>query len=381
MRSDVGMPREDQSAGYRQGVSGEGLVATPAARLGALSPLRRDALLALGCLLIGLPEIIAHGGWNLKVVLALIAMSVPVVVQSRYPVVVFTVLALFAAVQWWSDVRVLSDVALLVVLTTLVIQRRTKAVIAAVVVLEVGVILAVAKWSKHSLLLAVLLNIAIAAAVLLGVYLRERGAYLIQVTERAEQLERARIARDMHDVVGHHLAVMVALADGAQAAVRHGQPPDEALRQLSLTGRRALAEARSLVTVLAAPAEMLPAALDQLAAPVRLAGIPVRIHVDGDPATDIGGADEVVRRVVQEALTNTLKHAQRPASVEVELTYAESHLIVDVTDRGARPPQLHSAGRGIGGMSERVAAQGGSFAAGPHDSGWQVHVSLPLTAR
>ena len=356
-------------------------MATPAARLGALSPLGRDALLALGCWLIGLPEIIAHGGWNLKVVLALFAMSVPVVVQSRYPVAVFAVLALFAAVQWWLDVRVLSDVSLLVVLTTLVIQRRTRAVMVAVVILEVGVVLAVAKWSKHSLLLGVLLNIAIAAAVLLGVYLRERAAYLTQVTERAEQLERARIARDMHDVVGHHLAVMIALADGAQVAVQHGQTPDEALRQLSLTGRQALAETRSLVTVLAAPTAPLAAALEQLATPVRLAGVPVRIHVDGEPAADNGGVDEVVRRVVQEALTNTLKHAQRPASVEVNLTYAESHLTVDVTDRGAQPPQPHPAGRGIGGMSERVAAQGGSFAAGPHDSGWRVHASLPVETR
>lgn len=346
-----------------------------------MSPAARDAVLALGCWLIGLPEVIAHGGWNLKVVLALIAMSAPVLLQSRYPVAVFAVLAVFAAVQWWLDVRVLSDVSLLVVLTTLVVQRRTRAAVAAVVVLEIGVVLAVAKWSDHSLLLGVLLNIAIAAAVLLGVYLRERAAYLTQVTERAEQLERARIARDMHDVVGHHLAVMIALADGAQAAVKHGQLPDEALRQLSLTGRQALAETRSLVSVLAPSSDPLPAALEQLATPVRLAGVPVRIHVDGQPTVDSGDVDEVVRRVVQEALTNTLKHAERPASVEVNLTYAESAVTVDVTDRSARPPLPHPAGRGISGMSERVAAQRGSFSAGPENSGWRVQVTLPVATR
>ncbi|PWJ26762.1 signal transduction histidine kinase [Branchiibius hedensis] len=362
-------------------MSSESPVATAAHRLGTLSPSARDGLLALGCLLIGLPEVIAHGGWNLKVVVALVAMSAPVLVQSRYPVAVFAVLSVFAAVQWWLDVRVLSDVSLLVVLTTLVVRRITWAVVAAVVILEVGVILAVLKWSKHSLLLGILLNIAILAAVLLGVYLRERSAHLAQLTQRAEQLERARIARDMHDVVGHHLAVMIALADGAQVAIEHGQRPEEALRQLSATGRQALAETRSLVTVFASSTADVPAGLEQIAAPIRLAGVPVRVHVDGPAAPGPGDVDEVVRRVVQEALTNTLKHAQRPASVEVTVTYAEPQVTVDVTDRGARRPLSHPAGRGISGMAERVAAQGGRFTAGPHDDGWRVHATLPVSTR
>lgn len=359
-------------------MSSQGPAASVAHRLGSLPPSASDALLALGCFLIGLPEIIAHGGWDLQVVVALVAMSAPVLVQSRYPVEVFAVLAVFAAVQWWLDVRIVSDVSLLVVLTTLVIQRITWAVIAAIAILEVGVVLAVVKWSDHSLLLGVLLNIAIAAAVLLGVYLRERAAHLTQLTQRAEQLERARIARDMHDVVGHHLAVMIALADGAQVAVRHGQTPEEALRQLSLTGRQALAETRSLVGVLASSSSDTATAVEQIAAPVRLAGVPVQVEVLGEP---VGDVDEVVRRVVQEALTNTLKHAERPASAQVTVTYDESKVTVDVTDRGARPPSLRPAGRGVSGMAERVVTQGGTFTAGPHDNGWRVHAVLPTTTR
>lgn len=358
-----------------------------------MSPLLRDSCLALGCFLIGVPELLVHGGWNLPVVAALLAMSLPVVVQSRWPATVFAILAVFAALQWVADVRVLSDLSLLVVLTTLVIQRRTREVAAAVVVLEVGVILAVTRWSDHSLLLAVLINIAIAASVLLGVYLREHGSYVQQVTERAARLERdrhrqaqlaaaaerARIAGQMHDVLGHHLAVMIALADGAAAAQRAGQDPAEALRQLSATGRQALSETRSLVGVLAQDAAVtaLPATVDQLAGPVRLAGIPVRVRVVGTPFELGPGAEQAARLAVQEALTNTLKHATRPADAEVVIDYASSGLELRITDHGARAPARSIHGSGLTGMADRVRGHGGQLRAGPCGNGWSINICLP----
>lgn len=362
-----------------------------------LPALTRDAILALGCALIGLPELVAHGGWSVRTVVALLAMSLPVLVQSRWPATVFVVLSAFAAIQWWADIRVLSDVSLLVVLTTLVMQRRTVQVIAALAVLEIGVVLAVVRWSGHATLLLILLNLAIASAVAIGVYLREHDAYLVKVAEHADQLERdrdreaqlaaagerSRIAREMHDVVGHHLAVMVALADGAAAAQRGGADPTEALQQLSSTGRQALAETRSLVGILASPGDdrELPGALENIAGPVRLAGVPVRIQTVGAPYPLAPATDQVVRRVVQEALTNTLKHSVRPTDTSVELVYGPDVLDVVITDRGPVTAAPADPGMGLTGMRQRVAGCHGELQSGPVNGGWQVHARIPTPQR
>jgi signal transduction histidine kinase len=240
---------------------------------------------------------------------------------------------------------------------------------------------------------------------LLGMHQRTRHAYLTALEERARRLEidrdrrarlavaeeRARIARDMHDIVAHNLAVMVALADGAAATV----PADPGraatvMRQASATGREALADMRRLVGLLRrgdggarAPQPGFDD-IDALVDGVRAAGVRVDVVRDGAPGAWGPGAGLVVYRIVQEALTNTLKHAGPKASAEVRLRYepggAELSIVDDGAGRAARDPA--SAERhGLAGMQERAEFYGGRVDAGPRPpAGWRVRARLRFEA-
>jgi signal transduction histidine kinase len=244
------------------------------------------------------------------------------------------------------------------------------------------------------------------AVALVGMNQRTRQAYLTALEERARRLEldrdrqarlavaeeRARIARDMHDVVAHNLAVMVALADGAAATV----PADpgraaDVMRQASATGREALADMRRLVGLLrhgaghrAGPGARAPQPgfddLDALVAGVRAAGVRVELVREGTPGRWGPGAGLVVYRIVQEALTNTLKHAGPRASAQVRLRYGADDAELSVVDDGAGRPARRpdGAGRhGLAGMRERAEAYGGRVEAGPRPpAGWQVRAHL-----
>jgi signal transduction histidine kinase len=246
---------------------------------------------------------------------------------------------------------------------------------------------------------------AIAAAVI-GTNVRgrrERMAFLEERTVRLErerdqqaQLavagERARIAREMHDVVTHNLSVMVALADGAVFA--QGRTPERAtaaMRQVSATGRQAITDMRRFLGVLRADEpdalrHPMPgiAQLDALAEQVRAAGLPTRLRVSGEPSAVPAAAQLTAYRLVQEALTNTLKHAPAGTRAEVRIACAADAVAVTVTDDGAAPPPppdpARSPGHGLPGMRERAAAYGGRLTAGPlPGGGWQVAARLSLT--
>lgn len=227
------------------------------------------------------------------------------------------------------------------------------------------------------------------AAALLGVMLRTRRAALAErarhLREEQDQLariavadERARIAREVHDIVAHNLAVMVALADGAAAG------PDRAselMAQVSTTGRQALSEMRRLVGVLREP-ERSPQPglddLDDLVAQVQAAGVTVTVTYDGIPGAWSPGAGLAVYRIVQEALTNTLKHAGAGASAQVMVRYTPTGAELEIVDDGggsAAPDG--SGGHGLAGIRERAAAYAGDVHAGPvPGSGWRVHARL-----
>ena len=199
---------------------------------------------------------------------------------------------------------------------------------------------------------------------------------------RAE--ERARIAREMHDVVAHSVSVMVTLADGAGAAL--GRSPDRAriaLDELAATGRAALGDMRRILGVLdeggEADLDPQPGAreLGALVERFRTAGLPVRLTRSG-PDLDDPGLGLTVFRVVQEALTNTLRHAPGCERVEVLVAVEAARVVVDVADSGG--PGASSGpgcGRGLVGVRERVAAYGGTVSAGPDAGGWRVRVELP----
>ncbi|HET9971594.1 MAG TPA: histidine kinase [Streptosporangiaceae bacterium] len=233
---------------------------------------------------------------------------------------------------------------------------------------------------------------------LIGVFVRTRrqsAALAARNTEqdrqaeRAVAAERARIAREMHDIVAHHLSVVVLQAAGSR---RSGQPSLAALEKIENSGRQALTETRRLLRLLREPEEsaaVVPqpgiGALAELADSVRSAGLPVCLVVDGDHAMLPAAMEVSVYRIVQEALTNVLKHAG-PARARVAVDCAGDAVTIEVTDDGAGysvPGGQHQAGQhGLAGMRERVAVFGGELRAGPEPGGgFAVRATLPLHDR
>lgn len=238
-------------------------------------------------------------------------------------------------------------------------------------------------------------------AVLIGVNIGNRKRYLEALIDRAAQLarerdqqaqlataaERARIAREMHDIVSHSLTVMVTLADGSAALT--GTAPERseaAMRQVAETGRQALTEMRRMLGVLdeheptAADTFAPQPGTDNLAALIetfRSAGLPVRSSVTGIAPSD-PGRQLTVFRTVQESLTNALRYAPDATSVAVHIRYAAQTVTITITDDGngiSMPGQ--GAGRGLVGIGERVALYGGTVTSGPRNGGgWRVHAEF-----
>jgi signal transduction histidine kinase len=212
-----------------------------------------------------------------------------------------------------------------------------------------------------------------------------RNQALDREAERAVAAERARIAREMHDIAAHHLSVVVLQAAAARAA---GRPSLETLAKIEHSGRQALAETRQLLGVLRGPGrevELFPqpgiAALPALAASVSEAGLPVSLAVDGEAGQLPGVIDVSAYRIVQEALTNALKHAGR-ARAWVRVRYAGDTVTIEVQDdgSGAAGPVSESGGHGLIGMRERVAVLGGELHAGPEPGGgFAVRATLPFS--
>ncbi|MFI9638757.1 sensor histidine kinase [Micromonospora sp. NPDC051925] len=208
------------------------------------------------------------------------------------------------------------------------------------------------------------------------------------LAEQAVADERRRIARELHDVVAHHVSVMGVLATGARRVLRRDlSAADEAIATIEDTSRVTLRELRRLLDVLRTDAE--PAAdltpqpglagLTALVEQVREAGLPVTLEVaDPVPAVE-EGVSLTVYRIVQEALTNALKHAGR-ATATVRLGVAEGCLTVEITDTGrGRGPGPDRIGHGLVGMRERVGLYGGILHTGPRPGGgFRVYVRIPV---
>jgi signal transduction histidine kinase len=242
--------------------------------------------------------------------------------------------------------------------------------------------------------------------VLFGSLTYSRRLRLRTLEERAEHLarerdnqatiatlaERSRIAREMHDIVAHSLSVMVALADGAAAAVdRSPQSAKLALAELSETGRAALDDMRKVLSVLreGTPAESstlpTPTARDvgELVERFRTAGLPIRFTVTGEPA-GLQAQELAMYRILQESLTNVLRYAEDVTKVDIALVHGADACTVTVLDDGHRKAGEPDAkpsvgtGRGIIGMTERATMLGGQVEAGPAPSGgWRVKAVLP----
>ena len=265
-----------------------------------------------------------------------------------------------------------------------------------------------ARWATS--LSGVFLTVPFALAWVLGDSIRTRRAYFAQLEERAARLEkereaqskvavaaeRARIARELHDVVAHNVSVMVVQADGA-AYVLDAAPDQakKALETISSTGRQALAEMRRLLGVLRTGehqegGEYVPQPdveqIEDLVEQCRGSGLPVDFKVEGTPRPLPSGVELTAYRIVQEALTNTRKHGGPNTGASVRLVYFDDGLGLLVEDDGkGAPHELYEeggadgAGHGLIGMRERVGMVGGTLDAGPRPGGgFRISALLPL---
>jgi signal transduction histidine kinase len=207
-------------------------------------------------------------------------------------------------------------------------------------------------------------------------------------THEALAEERARIARELHDLVAHNVSLMVVQAGVERHALGDDQAATrETLESIETAGRQALTEARRLLGVLRRKderEELEPQPsidrIDFLVEQVQRAGLPVELAIEGEPIPLGAGVDLCAYRVVQEGLTNALKHAGQ-ARAEVVLRYGPSALDIDVRDdgRGSGATNGTETGHGLIGMRERVALYDGTLATGPRaGGGFQIHAHLPL---
>ncbi|GED85605.1 two-component sensor histidine kinase [Streptomyces sp. 6-11-2] len=276
--------------------------------------------------------------------------------------------------------------------------------------------LAQMRWPQHdasalgNVAIAVFQTVPFALAWVLGDSMRTRRAYFAQLEERAARLEkereaqskvavaaeRARIARELHDVVAHNVSVMVVQADGA-AYVLDAAPDQakKALETISSTGRQALAEMRRLLGVLRTgehqeSGEYVPQPdvdqIEDLVEQCRGSGLPVDFRIEGTPRPLPSGVELTAYRIVQEALTNTRKHGGPNAGASVRLVYFDDGLGLLVEDDGkGAPHELYEEGgadgegHGLIGMRERVGMVGGTLDAGPRPGGgFRISALLPL---
>jgi signal transduction histidine kinase len=400
-----------------------------------------DVLVALVGALSGLPEAYhsANGSAPASqppfgLALALFLSAAPLLVRRIWPLPVLgCVLAVNLAIAIGSDPHTANGLALLIALYTVATLRPRREALACaagfeLVIVGLTVWLAGTSWWYPAIFLSGLVG----AALWLGLYSATRHAYLAELRDRAARLERerdqqgalaaaaerARIAREMHDIVAHHLTVMVTLSDAAiavsDAAPQRSERATDVMRRVSATGRTALADTRRLLGVLREPpdgrtadglagppgdeaAELrqpVPslAQLDALIDQVRSAGLDTTLEVRGEAPDVPVGVQLTVYRLVQEALTNTLKHGGPGARAAVRLRFQPGELLVDVDDDGAgTAPGPASAGRpataagpggsGLVGMRERARAYGGDVQAGPRaNGGWTVSARLLLDA-
>jgi signal transduction histidine kinase len=207
--------------------------------------------------------------------------------------------------------------------------------------------------------------------------------------EKAAAEERSRIARELHDVVAHSVSVMVVQSSGVRRLLKEEQHRErEALMSVEQIGRQALTEMRRMLGVMRtgeeAPATLAPQPglqhLERLVAQVEEAGLPVTLRIEGERPELPPGVDLSAYRIVQEGLTNALKHA--PGShAEVIVRFAPDSVHLEITDNGNGSGEEDGLGQGLVGMRERVALYGGTLEAGPKDGGgFVLRADLPVEA-
>jgi signal transduction histidine kinase len=367
-----------------------------------------------------------HAKWPV-VLLFMAAIFVPVALRRRAPVTAFGALLIIGVLL--SKVAPVIFLAAAFVLYTVTVEARRRTGAAALgLILAVMVFLTSAGSSGQPRLDTATEFVPIALANVIawmtGYSVRQRRLYVVTLQQQAASSavaeERLRIARELHDVVAHSMSVIAVQAGYGQYVIEAS--PDgakDALGAIQATSRDALEEMRRMLGVLrqqdvtpgpartgpAVPGQAPPgggpvprqaplapapglAGLDRLIERTRGAGVQVTLGVSGAPRPAPAGVDLSAYRIIQEALTNVVRHAGTGARCAVSVGYTDSDLVIRVTDDGGLPVALSSVsvaapgtGHGIIGMRERVHLCGGTFAAGPlPDGGFQVMAALPLPA-
>ncbi|MFD9357014.1 sensor histidine kinase [Streptomyces sp. NPDC060031] len=364
---------------------------------------RNDALLAIG---IAAGELVGFsvGGrpegpfLAVSAALALVASALALPARRRHPAAVLAAVLALGVVPNLATPGVSPHFGLALVVALYSVARFSRpAVVAAAFLATVpmpsvgqGGTLLPSGWAVAAN--AVAAALVIAGGVATNRWQREVEANRVLLADRAVAEERRRIARELHDIVAHHITTMQLMAGGARANLAHDpETAREALVTLEGSGRLALREMRQLLDVLRAgeePEQGLPAPqpgaadLDRIVAEARQAGTDTEFTVDGPVRPLPPTVGLTVFRIVQEALTNTRKHAAE-ARAEVRLTYRPDEVTVEVRDdgTGGQPAEQHPAapaGYGLIGMRERVALHGGTLEAAPlRDGGFRVAARLP----
>ncbi|GMA41741.1 sensor histidine kinase [Mobilicoccus caccae] len=399
-RDDPRLPTAAPEKGAERGALDEP-VRPPPTRSGVLV----DVIVAAAVFLYNLPiQGIPAGGASLLALLVPVGLCLPYVWRRRHPVAVFVVILLTAYVQLGLGIELLvADLMLVLALVGLAARDVPARSVPAAGLTIAWVVLASALHQAHQSLtlgdVAVLVLLPITAWVS-GQLTRTRRQHIQGLEERNRQLERereiqvrmaaaeerARIAREIHDVVSHNLSAVTLLADGAASTVR--TDPEQARTAMITvrdTGREAMTQMRSMLSVLRSDddADLGPqpglADLDALVDEARAAGSPVRVNVAGDAGDLPAGTQLTIYRIVQESLTNVRKHAGDVDDVEVAITYGENEIEARVSDdgRGDPVPTADGPGHGLLGMRERVTALEGTLHTGPTGDGYQVRAVLP----
>ena len=388
------------------------------ARRPTAAPLLVDTLIALGLTALSVIALVGGagdaGGRDPLSVALLLAETLPLVARRRWPIPVLAVtLGATLLHAWLAQTPTVNESlgSLVALFTVAELQERRVSVIAAVVVAATYFALITSKVGISAGLTGLIqTQLAVLGAWVLGTWAQTRRRYASAVAEtarlqslaaeataeRAVQAERDRIARELHDIVSHHVSVMVIQAGAARTAL--DRRPDEArtaLEAIERTGRQAMTDMRRMLDILGeggasgtgateAGLEPMPdlGRLGELVDEVRAAGLPVTLRIDGTPPPIDRGVGLSAYRIVQESLTNALKHAAG-ARAEVVVRYGPRSVDLQITDEGgaARPDLADrggASGRGLVGMRERVALYGGTLEAGPTSTGFRVVARLPI---
>jgi signal transduction histidine kinase len=337
--------------------------------------------------------------WHLWLVLPLAAL----LLRRRHPLVTLGVVLVSLAVEAFLRSPILLEPLLLVAVYTVAAiidwRRSLPAAGATVAVLLATSAVPGGALTLHELVTAL---VAVGAAYVVGIYAGTRAAHIEALRARAAHLdrerellaqravaeERVRIARELHDVVGHYLSLITVQAGALQTQLDPADPASRTVRTMARTGRQALDEMRSLLGVLRlgsveAPGHAPQPVLDELPtliAQARAAGLPVELCVEGDRRPLPAGVDVCAYRIVQEALTNVMRHA-RPTRCEVLVRYGRATIELRVTDDGGggSVEAPVKPGHGLIGMRERAALFGGDLDAGPRQGGgFAVRATLRL---